>query len=747
MQKGWKKYFGQKPLSEVNMDEYLASLGLYRKITARDASCLFRAVSEQFVEGSFEKYLERLEDPKETAGQVEIKALSLMYKRRFIIYRHPGKPPTEVADEDYKEKVVLCCSNNGHYDNVYPKHYPADAAVCQAVLYEVLYKDVFGIEEEEVHSALDVFHGSGGRRYRNSSSMCSEDANFKTSDEKNHKSPTANKKSAFELTHFESVLYEVLYRDVFGIEEEEIHSALDVFHGSGGRRYRNSSSMCSEDANFETSDEKNHKSPTTKKKHLVPLTNLKPVTQVNPVPAWNSAPNRKGGNYNRMSDGYAAELDHDVRGRRRFYKKARGKEMFMAVAYSRGQSGLPPRLQHNIPSGRSSPIHNPPGSTNMTPYEQYRPHPSSQRAGRGYGPPRVFIPFFYRSSARFVNRHHLVGPEVAYYSSPGRRYYQSFDNYSYRSRIGLKGVPQPLDVKGPCSWRSYSRSRQQMPCVNKECQFTFVPDNGEESQGLDGTITFYELEEGDETAFPPLPEQGVSPPLAPPPATFWLRREPSPSGMQAMASSEEDMDERSNSATVFTSGSTASSQSPAAPHQSTVQPVIVSPHPVTRPVVLPPVSVLYPPGAPLFVNELGEPVSDPPPPPPYSCDPNGYDLPRDYRVVQYYFNMGVQVSITLFVLISANMAYSVTDCSAPNVEAAPVSQGAVYYPVMTGHFNQQPLPTYEPCIPMVPAYHYVAPWPPVNQPRIHGTLCPTTVHQVNYVGSPTPPAYYIPQNM
>ncbi|MGH0186114.1 UNVERIFIED_CONTAM: hypothetical protein FKN15_027258 [Acipenser sinensis] len=354
-------------------------------------------------------------------------------------------------------------------------------------------------------------------------------------------------------------------------------------------------------------------------KHLVPLTNLKPVTEVKPVPAWNSVPNRKGGNYNRMCDGYAAELDHDVRRRRRFYKKARGKEM--AVAHSRGQSGLPPRLQHNIPSGRSSPIHNPPGSTNMAPYEQYRPHPSSQRAGRGYGPPRVFVPFFYRSSACFVNRHSLVGPEVAYYSSPGWRYYQSFDNYSYRSR----------------------RSRQQMPCVNKECQFTFVPDNGEEPQGLDGTITINELEEGDETAFPPMPGQGVSPPLAPPPATFWLRREPSPSGKQA--SSEEDMDERSNSgeypedyiytdpeagfqspsvyaaadsttnlvlvnssvnslscvnaasATVFISGSTASSQSHAAPPQSTVQPVILSPHPVTRP---------------------------------------------DYKVVQYYFNMGVQ---------------------------------------------------------------------------------------------------------
>lgn len=40
MQKGLKKYF-------ANMDEYLCSLGLYRKMVARDASSLFRAVSEQ----------------------------------------------------------------------------------------------------------------------------------------------------------------------------------------------------------------------------------------------------------------------------------------------------------------------------------------------------------------------------------------------------------------------------------------------------------------------------------------------------------------------------------------------------------------------------------------------------------------------------------------------------------------------------------------------------------------------------
>lgn len=43
-----------------------------------------------------------------------------------------------------------------------------------------------------------------------------------------------------------------------------------------------------------------------------------------------------------------------------------------------------------------------------------------------------------------------------------------------------------------------------MQCVNKECQYGFVPENGEEPQGSEETITFYEIEEGDETSFPAL---------------------------------------------------------------------------------------------------------------------------------------------------------------------------------------------------------------------------------------------------
>lgn len=41
-----------------------------------------------------------------------------------------------------------------------------------------------------------------------------------------------------------------------------------------------------------------------------------------------------------------------------------------------------------------------------------------------------------------------------------------------------------------------------MQCVNKECQYGFAAENGEEPQGLEETITFYEIEEGDDSTFP-----------------------------------------------------------------------------------------------------------------------------------------------------------------------------------------------------------------------------------------------------
>ncbi|RXN18683.1 dachshund -like protein [Labeo rohita] len=365
MQKALKKYF-------VNMDEYLASIGLYRKMMARDASCLFRAVSEQlyysqnyhqrirkecvnfikanrcnfepFVQGSFEKYLERLEDPQAAEGSGK---LALPYK-------------------------VL--------------------KALEPELYRNVEFDVWQDSRKELQKT-DYMVFAGRQYFLGDKCQVRLDPKGK-------------------------------YYNAFIQEVGTQTTAVTVFIEELGE------------------------------KHLVPLTNLKPV---NPVPAWNITPSRKGNSYNHP-DQYPGEIvglllvdirvisraheqiayfwvmtvflfkDPELRGRRRYFKKPRGKEMLMAMSFSRPQPGLPPRLQPgpgNIHPVRSPGVHGPAPPPAGLAYEHYRPHPPP-RPPRGYAPPR--------SSARFLNRHHLIGPDIAYYSSPSKRCYQSFDNYSFRSR-------------------------------------------------------------------------------------------------------------------------------------------------------------------------------------------------------------------------------------------------------------------------------------------------------------------------
>uniref|UniRef100_UPI003AB0E691 uncharacterized protein n=1 Tax=Centroberyx gerrardi TaxID=166262 RepID=UPI003AB0E691 len=160
--------------AEKCMDDYLKSLGLHRKKIAKDGSCLFRAVAEQvllcqnlhtkvrakcvdflkrnresyeaFIEGDFEEYLSKLQDPQQWVGEVEINALSVMYKRDFLIFQDPGKPAVNITAKNFKDTVQLCFLNGNHYDSVYPISHMKSAAVCQSILYELLYDGVFKVE-------------------------------------------------------------------------------------------------------------------------------------------------------------------------------------------------------------------------------------------------------------------------------------------------------------------------------------------------------------------------------------------------------------------------------------------------------------------------------------------------------------------------------------------------------------------------------------------------------------------------
>ncbi|XP_004420938.1 PREDICTED: OTU domain-containing protein 4 isoform X1 [Ceratotherium simum simum] len=198
------------------MDAYLRKLGLYRKLVAKDGSCLFRAVAEQvlhsqsrhvevrmacihylrenrekfeaFIEGSFEEYLKRLENPQEWVGQVEISALSLMYRKDFVIYREPNVSPSQVTENNFPEKVLLCFSNGNHYDIVYPIKYKESSAVCQSLLYELLYEKVFKTDVSKILMGLDTSEVAGEN---NSEISDSEDDSCKI------KTTTANDVNGF----------------------------------------------------------------------------------------------------------------------------------------------------------------------------------------------------------------------------------------------------------------------------------------------------------------------------------------------------------------------------------------------------------------------------------------------------------------------------------------------------------------------------------------------------------------------
>lgn len=201
--------------TETAMDEFLARLNLYRKPIAKDGSCLFRAVSEQvyncqakhlqvrkdcidfmrrnrdkfeaFLEGPFDHHLFRLQNPKEWAGQVEISALSLMYKKDFVVYQDINAEPTKVTDNNFKDKILLCYSNGNHYDAVYNIQFQKDAALCQSMVYEILYQRVF--------SELDRKENLRGSKHNQSTDMNSmmalyqnglgEDDSFKEDSEDN----------------------------------------------------------------------------------------------------------------------------------------------------------------------------------------------------------------------------------------------------------------------------------------------------------------------------------------------------------------------------------------------------------------------------------------------------------------------------------------------------------------------------------------------------------------------------------
>ncbi|XP_021482819.1 putative bifunctional UDP-N-acetylglucosamine transferase and deubiquitinase ALG13 [Meriones unguiculatus] len=888
MHKGWKKYCGQKTLSEATMDEYLGTLGLFRKVIAKDASCLFRAVSEQlfysqihhsqirkvcvsymkehqqdfesYVEGSFEKYLERLGNPKEIAGQLELKALSQIYKRDFILYQSPGKPPTQVTDNGFEEKILLCSSNNDHYDSVYSKEFQSTAGVCQAILYEMLYKDVFDVEEELLKTAVDLFR-SGSRRNKNHATTGNAEGNTdqKSSTENSNEevgacssvesTPKASKQGTEEVKFSENppkmpFPYKVLkglapeiYRniefDAWLDSNKELqkpecteyagrHYCLgdkcQVFMEPGGKYYNGHIQEIENDKNsvivfIEELAER----------HAIPLANVKPVNQVALLPPWNAIPLHQVRGYQSLNGVYFPEMvmaEMNMKQRKKMLKKVRGKEVYMTMAYSRGCPLLPNRIQHNMQYRHDPLLYYSQTTGQIMSTGHFYPQHSSQRPGWGCG--------FPRDSSHLLNRQNIPNPKVGFYPGPGRKCCQSSDNVSNKSR------------------RSHRKT-------NKECQYGFAPENGAEE-----AVTYYALEEGNETAYSALPRNGGPSTTNPAASACYMARKGYSSSKPALngKSSKVQCDNEQNyeTSSVYTSTvSTANlslqdsgpcsvpqdtvtsynyhqqilESSPAiavswashvpvlglsnctgdnqavstsdVPSQNATEPVFVPPpaqdnpgylQPAVEaaPAVAAPLPSMPPPLPPPTHLEAGDASGLPLPPllPPYSYDPSGSDLPQDTKVLQYYFNLGLQCchhnywnsmfymphmqqqqlhvesypEYTEQPLVDQSVPHLYGDVvrtddtqvevstndTFPMAEAMPVPQGAVYYPIMSYPYGA-PLPGFDSCIPVASDYSSIVMWHPVGaaygaSAQVHGAI---NSGPVSYVFLPNSPQY-TPQN-
>uniref|UniRef100_A0A1B6HY16 OTU domain-containing protein n=1 Tax=Homalodisca liturata TaxID=320908 RepID=A0A1B6HY16_9HEMI len=180
------------------MDLWLDSQGYYRKHTAKDGSCLYRAVSEQiFLAQAFhldvrrqcaeyahrhpellssvthctvDEYVDHMKHPHELGGKVELQVMSLMFRRDFLVFYEVGKNFQQATDNGFKDRIMLCLSQDRHYDSVYTKQFISNAAFCQSLIYETLYKGVFELLEVD-YAVKKMLHDKSSKYQRDSSSF------------------------------------------------------------------------------------------------------------------------------------------------------------------------------------------------------------------------------------------------------------------------------------------------------------------------------------------------------------------------------------------------------------------------------------------------------------------------------------------------------------------------------------------------------------------------------------------------
>lgn len=151
---------GSKPTPDP-YDRFLDDAGLFRKHTARDASSLFRVVSEHAydtqdyheqlrkdcvnymikhrhayehdIDGDFDEYTRRMAKVGTYGTLVELRAMGYMFKRNVLMYEPYDLGVWLVDENEYRDDAFwrVFYTNGPHFDTIFTKSYVVKAAFCQ----------------------------------------------------------------------------------------------------------------------------------------------------------------------------------------------------------------------------------------------------------------------------------------------------------------------------------------------------------------------------------------------------------------------------------------------------------------------------------------------------------------------------------------------------------------------------------------------------------------------------------------
>ncbi|XP_037028309.1 protein ovarian tumor locus-like isoform X2 [Bradysia coprophila] len=159
-------------------DKHLDQIGFYRKHTARDATSLFRVISEQMygaqihhldirdfcvrymamypsiyekvVVGTtltFEEYLAKLAKPRTFGTLTELTALAYRFKRNVFLLEGGTMGDWFVYEKEFEDTFLVFYAPPKHFDTVFQKSYIESVAFSQSLTYEILYSHVFKLPD------------------------------------------------------------------------------------------------------------------------------------------------------------------------------------------------------------------------------------------------------------------------------------------------------------------------------------------------------------------------------------------------------------------------------------------------------------------------------------------------------------------------------------------------------------------------------------------------------------------------